>query len=402
MIWETILLAFRSIFRNALRSILTMLGIVIGVAAVIAMLTIGQGSSRQVTASIESLGADLLIASPGASGPGSPGRGGDAPAFDLSDADALGMLEAIRAAAPIVSTMQTVVAGNASTSTTVTGTTADYLETAGWTLAAGRWLTPEEGRSGLSLCILGTTAREKLFGAAPALGQAVRVKSVSCEVIGLLASKGSSAFGRDQDDVVLMPVRTVQRRLVGTRDVQMIALGVAAGVSKARAMRDAAAVLSERRRIGPGQPEDFTLRDMAEIASMLNGVNAILTGMLSSVAAVSLLVGGIGVMNVMLVSVTERTREIGIRLSVGALAHQVLLQFLVEAIVLSLLGGAIGIALGLGISAVACQMLSIPFRPDLWVILMAFGFSASIGVIFGYFPARRAARLDPIDALRHQ
>ncbi|MBR9852936.1 MAG: FtsX-like permease family protein, partial [Rhodobacteraceae bacterium] len=228
------------------------------------------------------------------------------------------------------------------------------------------------------------------------------IKTLSCEVIGVLEVKGASSFGTDQDDIVLIPFKTYARRIAGSSDVPMIYLAMRDGVSTERATNDVSALLREIRRVRPGETDDFTVRSMEQLATMLTGINSVLTGLLSAVAAVSLLVGGIGIMNIMLVSVTERTREIGIRMAVGAQAGQVLLQFLVEAIVLSALGGGLGIGLGLGFAAVGAQLLSVPFIPDLSVIALAFAFSAVVGVIFGYFPARAAARLDPIEALRHQ
>ena len=228
------------------------------------------------------------------------------------------------------------------------------------------------------------------------------LNNVSCEVIGLLDAKGASSFGSDQDDIVLMPIKAFQRRVTGSSDISMIFVGAATSVSTDRTLVDIEALMRERRRISDGEEDDFNVRDMKQMASMLTGITDVLTGLLSAVAAVSLLVGGIGIMNIMLVSVTERTREIGIRLAVGATANQVLLQFLVEAIVLSMIGGIVGILLGLGLAAVAANFMAIPFSPDAGIVAIAFLFSAAVGVIFGYFPARRAARLDPIEALRHQ
>ncbi len=401
MLWETIRLALTAIIRNALRSFLTVLGVVIGVAAVIAMVTVGQGSSEQVSANVESLGTNVLVLRSGARMMG-PGSRDTAPPFKLSDADALEDLSSLSAVAPVVSTAATAVFGNNNRTTSITGTTSPYLEIGGWTIALGRSFTPAEDRSGANLCIIGETVRTTLFGATDPTGEKIRIKSISCEVIGVLKSKGAGSFGQDQDDLVLMPVRTVQRRLMGSQDVSSISLQVARTASVERATSDIEALMRERRRIAIGEDDDFSVFDMAELSSMLNSVNSVLTGLLSSVAAVSLLVGGIGIMNIMLVSVTERTREIGIRLSVGAQAHQVLMQFLVEAVVLSVLGGIIGILFGLGLAYVAAQIMAIPFSPSLDVIALAFGFSAVVGMVFGYFPARRAARLDPIDALHYQ
>ncbi|AQS49008.1 multidrug ABC transporter substrate-binding protein [Thioclava nitratireducens] len=401
MLWETIRLALTAITRNALRSFLTVLGVVIGVAAVIAMMTVGQGSSEQVSANVAALGTNVLVLRSGARMMG-PGSREAAPPFKLSDAEALKDLSSLSAVAPVVSTAATAVFGNNNRMTSITGTTSAYLDIGGWSLALGRSFTPAEDRSGANLCIIGETVRTTLFGATDPTGDKVRIKSISCEVIGLLKAKGAGSFGQDQDDLVIMPIRTVQRRLMGSQDVSTISVQVAPNVSTARATSDIETLMRERRRIAIGEEDDFSVFDMAELSSMLNSVNSVLTGLLSSVAAVSLLVGGIGIMNIMLVSVTERTREIGIRLSVGAQAHQVLMQFLVEAVVLSVLGGIIGILFGLGLAYVASRIMAIPFSPRPDIILLAFGFSAVVGMVFGYFPARRAARLDPIDALHYQ
>ena len=401
MLWETIRLAVLAIQRNALRSFLTVLGVLIGVAAVIAMVTIGQGSSEQVTRDVESLGSDVLMLRSGGSFRG-PGTTNNAPAFTLRDAAALRELSVLSAVAPVVNTSQTAVYGNANTITTVTGTTPDYLDVGNWTILRGRGFTDAEESAGAAVCVLGETVRKDLFGNADPTGQTIRIKAVSCDVIGYLKAKGAGMMGQDQDDLILMPIRAVQRRLIGSSDVASFQLALAPGVSADRGTREIEALMRQRRRIAVDGADDFRVLDMAQIASMLTSVNTVLTGLLSAVAAVSLLVGGIGIMNIMLVSVTERTREIGIRLAIGASARQVLTQFLVEAIVLSVLGGVIGILVGFAIAFGAAQVMSIPFSPSLEVVVLAFVFSGLVGIVFGYFPARRAARLDPIEALRHQ
>ncbi len=401
MIWETVRLALLALRRNKLRSALTVLGVVIGVASVIAMVTVGQGSSQSVSASVAGLGTNVLALRPGAQQMG-PGGSQTARAFTLRDAAALRDLSVVAAVAPTVNSGQTVVAGNVNLATTITGSTSDWLTVGNWTLLRGRAFSDSEDRSGAAVCIIGETVRQTLFGNADPTGLQIRVGSVSCDVIGLLSAKGAGAMGQDQDDVVLMPIRTVQRRLLGRDDVTSISLALSDSVSTDRGIREVETLMRARRRIATGEQDDFSVMDMAQIASILSGINSVLTGLLSSVAAVSLLVGGIGIMNIMLVSVTERTREIGIRLAVGAEGRQVRTQFLVEAVVLSLVGGVVGIAVGLALAFVASIFMNIPFAPQLSVVILAFGFSALIGVIFGYFPARKAARLDPIEALRHE
>lgn len=402
MLWEAVRLALRAIRRNVLRSFLTVLGVVIGVAAVIAMVTVGQGSSAQVRADVESLGTNVLVLRPGKRMMGPSATRDVSPAFTLRDVDALRGLQVAAAVAPTASSSLTAVYGNANATTTVTGTDSQYFAVSVWPFVRGRSFTEAEERGGSAVCILGETVRQTLFGNTDPTGEQIRLRNVSCQVIGLLEAKGASSFGSDQDDIVMIPIRALHRRVVGNSDVASISIALAGGVSSERGIREIEALMRERRRIGADQEDNFSVTDMKQISSMLTGISNVLAGLLSSVAAVSLLVGGIGIMNIMLVSVTERTREIGIRLAVGAEARQVLTQFLVEAVVLSLIGGVIGIALGLGLAVVGARVMAIPFIPDPLVILLAFAFSALVGVVFGYFPARRAARLDPIEALRYQ
>ncbi len=402
MIWETFKLALQSILRNPMRSFLTVLGVVIGVASVIAMVTVGNGSTAQVTADVESLGANLLTLQPGQDrmGPGND-DGGAARPFELDDVDTiLKQVSSISVAVPTGSRQAVVIYEGENYQTSITGTMNGYLDATDWPLSDGRLFTSAEEK-GRSVCIIGETVREELMGNADPIGQKIRLESLNCTVVGLLESKGANTFGLDQDDIVLMPFTTFARRIAGSDDVSSITLSVREGYSTDRAIDDLTALMREVRRIDEGEEDDFSVRDTEQLANMLGSITSVLTGLLSAVAAVSLLVGGIGIMNIMLVSVTERTREIGIRMAVGAQASQVLLQFLVEAIVLSALGGLLGIGLGLGMGAVGASMLNVPFAPQPGVIALAFGFSAVVGVVFGYFPARAAARLDPIEALRH-
>ena len=403
MLFETIKLAIQAIFRNALRSFLTVLGVVIGVAAVIAMVTVGKGSTDQVTADVEKLGTNVLMVLPGGDAMQGGPSTGSATQFTLKDNDTVEIeISAVRISAPISALRARAIFGNENRQTDIIGTDNRYFDAAQWEVERGRLFEIAEIQSGKSVCILGETVRKDLFGYADPIGETIRIKTLSCEVIGLLQSKGASTFGSDQDDFVILPIKTFHRRLAGNTDVSTMYLSVREGVSTERAKEEIEVLMRDMRHIGQREDDDFTVMDMKQIAGMLSGITDILTGLLSAVAAVSLLVGGIGIMNIMLVSVTERTREIGIRLAIGAQSSQVLLQFLVEAIVLSVFGGIIGILLGLGLALLGSNMLSIPFTPDISIILLAFAFSAAVGVVFGFFPARRAARLNPIDALRHE
>ena len=402
MLWEAIKLALSSILRNKLRSVLTLLGIVIGVAAVIAMVTLGSGASSKVRENLAKLGSNMLIARPGQSTFG-PGGASDSRAFEERDVAALkSNLTGIRGVAPTAQKQVKAVFGALNYDTSVTGTNADWFTVQDWVIADGRPFNEGEIRSGTSVCVIGDTIVRELFAGQDPVGERLRLGNFSCEVIGRMAPKGQSAFGSDQDSIIVLPLRTYHRRIAGNTRISTISISVTEAADILRVQRDAEDVLRERRRVAPGEEDDFTIRDMTQIANTMASTTTILTGLLGAVAAVSLLVGGIGIMNIMLVSVTERTREIGIRLAIGALERQVLSQFLVESIVLALFGGMIGIALGLAIAAAGSALMDVPFSADPAVVALAFAVSALIGVIFGYFPARRAARLDPIEALRRE
>ncbi len=400
MLWNTLLLALRAIRRNLMRSFLTVLGIVIGVAAVITMVTLGRGATQAVADQIASMGSNLLIVLPGQRfGPGISG----APFFRVADAEAIrSQIGAADAVAAVASRVATTVYQARNWSTVVTGSSDEYFRAGNWQLAAGRSFTEAEERAGKAVCVIGETVRERLFGRQDPVGSEIRVRQFACEVIGLLAAKGQSAMGSDQDDTVVMPLRTVQRRLTGSTDVNRLMIAVREGASIDAVQDQTVRLMRERRNIGANEEDDFRVMDTRQIAETLTGTTRILTLLLGAVAAVSLLVGGIGIMNIMLVSVTERTREIGIRLAIGALEREVLLQFLIEAVVLASLGGIVGIALATAASVFLAGLMQVPYLFDPAINLVSFLFSAAIGVIFGYFPARRAARLDPIEALRHE
>ncbi|WP_160004216.1 ABC transporter permease [Rhizobium sp. 18055] len=402
MFFETLKLALRAISRNMLRSFLTVLGVVIGVAAVIALVTIGNGTTAQVTSELSRLGTNMLFARPGQFGPGRAST--DARRFTVADVDAISdQVGGLRAVAPLNQATATVIYGGQSHSTTVMGTTNDYFIAQDWDLASGRTFDAAEER-GRARCVLGETVRSQLFGSADPIGQQIRVGKLSCGVIGVLAKRGQSGMGTDQDDVVIVPIKVYQRRIGGkaNANVSMILISARDGVATSKVQSETENLLRERRKIIPGREDDFNVNDMTQIAAAMTGTTTLLTSLLGAVAAISLLVGGIGIMNIMLVSVTERTREIGIRLAIGALESQVLLQFLVEAVALSIFGGMSGILLGLGLGFGAVTLLKVPFVVSPMMIGVAFVFSAAIGMIFGYFPARRAAQLNPIDALRHE
>ncbi len=401
MLWNAFMLALREIRRNIMRSALTILGIVIGVAAVIIMVTIGRGATAQVTEQISSLGTNLLMVRAGQHlGMGQRIEGKP---FSQRDVEAIrDQVGSIQAVAPLAVQKVLAVYGNENWSTNLTGTDNDYFVAGNWTLTMGRQFTESELRAGAAVCVIGDTIRRELFGNLDPVGSRLRLKKFACEVIGVLESKGESTMGSDRDDLILIPLRTFWRRVAGNQDISLMQVSAMEGASTDKVKKDIERLLRERRRISSSEDDDFNVRDLKEIAKTLAGTTQILTTLLGAVAAVSLLVGGIGIMNIMLVSVTERTREIGIRLAIGALEREVLLQFLVEAVVLSSLGGVVGILLAISVSAGLANMLKVPLVYDVWIMLLAFLFSAAVGIIFGFFPARKAAQLDPIEALRYE
>ena len=403
MLWETFLLAQREIRRNVLRSALTVLGVVIGVAAVITMVTLGSGATAKVTSDISKLGSNMLQIRVGQGF----GRGGgartDAPAFKMVDTLAIEReVSGLRAVAPVSITSGQAIMGNMNWSTSITGSTDAYLLVRDWALASGRTFSEGEMRAGQAVTLLGATVREKLFGAEDPVGATIRLGKTSFRVIGTLEAKGQSGFGMDQDDFVLIPMRTFQRRIAGNTDVSSIMVSAQDGISTEKVKADLEELLRERRGVTRSQEDNFNVRDMKEIIATMTSSTAVLTALLGAVAAVSLLVGGIGIMNIMLVSVTERTREIGTRLAIGALERQVMMQFLVEAVVLASFGGLVGIGMGLGGAALGAKWLQVPFIFNTGIVLAAFFFSCAVGIVFGYYPALKAARLNPIEALRHE
>ena len=403
LIFETVLLAIKAIRRNVLRSALTILGIVIGVAAVISMVTVGSGATQKVTSDISQLGSNILHVRTGQGMRGPGGARSSADSFTIEDVTAIkNGIAGLAAVAPTSQASKQAIVGNMNWATTVTGTTNDYFITNNWELSDGREFSANEIKAGGGVCVIGETVREELFGEKSPIGQTIRLDTISFKIIGLLEAKGQSNFGQDQDDVVVIPIKTLQRRMAGNTDVNSIIVSVQEGVSTSSVQQAIEGLLRERRNIKNGDKDDFHVRDMKEIIDTLTGTTTVLTALLSAVAGVSLLVGGIGIMNIMMVSVTERTREIGTRLAIGALENDVLVQFLVEAVVLTSFGGIIGIMLGLGAAALISHIIGVPFVFTPGIIITAFLVSASVGMVFGYFPARKAASLNPIEALRYE
>jgi putative ABC transport system permease protein len=401
VIWATLLMALREIRRNTMRSILTTLGIVIGVGSVIAMVTLGRGATAKITAEISNMGTNLLIVMPGSDRRGPTSA--SAPPLKMDDVKAIEReISAVDKVAPTASRAALVVYGNKNWNTGVTGSNNEFFTVRRYSIERGASFSDAQLLSGAAVCVIGATVRKELFGQGDPLGAAIRVGAVSCTVIGVIATKGMSTFGSDQDDFLVMPLAAFQRRIAGNYDIGAVFVSATSDKLTTKAKQQIEALMRERRRIAVGQLNDFRVQDMKEISDTLGSVTGALTALLGGIAAVSLLVGGIGIMNIMLVSVTERTREIGVRLAIGARGAEVLLQFLVEAITLSTLGGMLGIVFGLAISYIATRALKMPFMvlPD--IVVIAFAFSATVGVAFGFLPARKASKLNPIDALRHE
>jgi len=406
LLW-TLKIAVKALQANKMRSVLTMLGVIIGVGAVIAMLAIGTGASQRISQQIQSIGSNLLIILPGSTSAGGVRMGaGTQPTMTLRDAEAIKKeCPAVSYVAPILGGAAQVVYGHTNWSTGVQGTTADMLAVRNWPLASGRTFTDQDIRSATKVCLLGQTIVDNLFGSDDPLGQVVRIKNVPFKVLGVLSSKGQSAVGQDQDDTVLIPVTTAQKRLFGTSFPGMIrTIMVEAGSLEemAAAEEQITLLLRQRHHLGQKQDADFTVRNLTQFLQAAEQSSRVMTLLLGAIASVSLLVGGIGIMNIMLVSVTERTREIGIRMAVGAKTRAIRLQFIAEALTLSTIGGIVGIATGVGVSKTISALAGWSTVVSAFSVILAFGFSALVGIFFGYYPAYKASLLDPILALRYE
>jgi len=400
---DTARLALEAVTRNTLRTSLTVLGIVIGIAAVIAMVTIGRGATAKVEADIARLGTRILTLATGQNTRGGGGARIDAKPFDYRDVEALrDQVRGLQHVVPAASRRLRVVAARHNVTATIVGTEAAYFTARDWRIVQGRNFSGYEVLVGKPVCVIGEAARASLFRDQDAVGQLVRVSGVGCTVIGVLAPRGQSGTtGEDDDNLVAIPFDAFQRRIQGTPDIRAILMTVQQPALMARTKTAIAALMRERRGLTAGEREDFTLLDMRELAATMSATNRTMTTLLGWIAAISLLVGGIGIMNIMLVSVTERTREIGIRLAIGALPAQVRAQFLGEALILAAAGGVVGTATGLAVSWAAVTLLALPFLPDLGLVALALGAALMVGLASGIVPAMRASKLDPMIALRH-
>ena len=401
---NTFRLALRALARNKMRSALTMLGIVIGVGAVIAVVSIGQGAQFLVQQGIQAMGTNAVFVMAGSNRAGGVRQGyGGVKTLTIDDMNAiLREIPLIRQAAPSLASRQQVVYGNQNWSTTVTGTTPNYFDIRTWPVQAGSVFSDQEVDLAANVCVIGTTVANVLFPNESPVGKTLRIGSLPFRVDGVLESKGQNVMGQDQDDAIFAPYTTVQRKLAGVTWLQFINASAISQQASMAAVAPITSLLRERHRIRPGTDDDFLVRTQSDIADLANQTQSVMTMLLGGIASVSLLVGGIGIMNIMLVSVTERTREIGVRMAVGATESDVQRQFLVEAVTLSMMGGAIGILFGLVGSALITNFLSWPTLISGKAIVTAAIFSAAVGIFFGYYPARKAARLDPIEALRYE
>ena len=404
---STIKISFRALWVNKMRSSLTMLGIIIGVGAVIAMVAVGTGASRKISEQISSIGSNLLIILPGSTTAGGVRMGaGSQPTLSLADAEAIFKeCSAVSDVGPVLGGVAQIVYGHMNWSTGVTGTTPGMLEVRDWRLSSGRPFTEQDVKSATKVALLGQTVVDNLFGDQNPVGQTIRIKNVPFTVIGVLAPKGQSPQGQDQDDAIYVPVTTAQKKLFGTQFpgmVRIIMIKAKSTEDLAPAETQITELLRQRHHIGPKQDNDFTVRNLTQIMQAAEQSTRVMTLLLGAIASVSLLVGGIGIMNIMLVSVTERTREIGIRMAIGAKTWDIRLQFIIEALTLSLIGGVLGIVIGVSTAVILSSVSGWPTVVSVLSILLAFSFSGFIGIFFGFYPAYKASLLNPIDALRYE
>ncbi len=400
----TVWVALKALRKNKLRSLLTVLGVVIGVCAVITLVNLGSGAQISIQKAISGLGTNLLVIFPGSVTQGGIRTGyGTVTTLIPEDAEAiLSECADVQMVTPIVTSAAQVVFQNQNWSTSILGADTDYQLIKNWPLALGEFFTLQDVKAATKVCVLGETVAEKLFVKQNPVGQVIRVKRIPFRVVGVLTPKGQTAFGQDQDDTIIVPYTTAQKRLVGITHINMIMASAVSVEGTAAAQEQIKNLLRHRHKIKKGDDDDFTVRNLADLTAVFSTITGILTLLLGSIASISLLVGGIGIMNIMLVSVTERTKEIGIRLSVGATSQDILLQFLLEAILLSLIGGGIGILFGMGITSTVSYFTGWPSPVSLYAILIAFLFASGVGIFFGLYPARKASRMNPIDALRYE
>jgi len=396
--------AIRSILKNRMRSLLTSLGIIIGVSAVIVMVAIGSGSQKQIENQLGSMGTNMLVVFPSWSQAGGVSRGaGSRNRFTLKDVELIEQKQTLLSGvSPMINSNAQIVGGSGNWATSINGVSADYLDIRSWPLASGQFFTSADLRSRKKVAVIGKTIADQLFADTDPIGQQIRIRNTPFVIVGVLSSKGQNPMGRDQDDIILAPSTTVLYRLKGGEHVDMIYTSAINADQMTVAQEEVETLMREAHNIKPGQDDDFMVRNQAELIETATATAKVMTTLLGSIAGVSLIVGGIGIMNIMLVSVTERTREIGIRLSVGARSSDILTQFLVEAIVLSCTGGIIGVALAFGIAAVMEKLSPVAVLIEPSIVMLAFSFAALIGIFFGFYPARKAAMLNPIDAVRHQ
>lgn len=397
-------IALRALARNKLRSFLTMLGIIIGVGAVIAMVAIGEGAKKRVQDQIASLGTNVLVVLPGTVTLGGA-RTGSGGVQTLVDSDAKAIMREIplvSAASPVLRSGQQVIAGDQNWSTSIQGVAPEFQEIRNWVVSDGRFISDADVESTAKVALVGQTVAKNLFGDESPLDTIIRIKKIPFRIIGVLGPKGQTGFGNDQDDTIMIPYTTMEKRILGVTYVQQIVVSAVSADQTQQVQDQITMLLRQRHRVQPGRNDDFSIRNLSDITEAASNSATVMAVLLGSIASVSLFVGGIGIMNIMLVSVTERTREIGIRMAVGARSRDIMLQFIVEAMVMAASGGLIGILVGMGSSVLLKSLVQLPalIRPD--IIAIAFFVSGSVGVFFGFYPARKAANLDPIEALRYE